>query len=164
MWTKSHASHASRARELDATDDRDRLGAADRRHGPAVAIAERSRRPAPQMPQDVVRRAAPLLGRDWGQSRQRGALVIATKTHVADHEYFGMSRQREIWLHRDAPGAIDPERPASGAAATPAAHSTVRARICSPAQPHRVRGDARDGRAAADLDAEALERGLGAAA
>src|SRR5512138_2903318 len=77
-----------------------------------------------------------------------------------------MARDREVGFHGDPPGAVErhPERPGEWSRGNPGGpQHRARADLLA-AEPHRVRGDARDGRAGAYLDADALERGLGTAA
>src|SRR5437879_6862214 len=86
------------------------------------------------------------------------------RSHVADGEGLGMARDREVRLNEHAPGAVElhPERPAErrrGHAGGP--EHRAGADLLA-AEPHGVRGHARDDGPGAHLDPDTPERALGA--
>ena len=73
------------------------------------------------------------LNRDLRDARQRPAILARQRREVTDHEDIGRARNRQVGLDltRPARSSGAPSAAPSGEAATPAAQSTVSARIDS---------------------------------
>ena len=143
---------------LNAAEVGDRRGAADGGHVAEIAIRERPQRLVLDRAQDVARRMRAHLDRHLRDARQRPAVGPVERRQVADHEDVRRAGNREVRqdLTRPARSSGTPSEAPSGDAATPAAQSTVAARIDSPpVDTRRATTSVTDG-LGPDFDAEPL--------
>ena len=123
----------------------------------------RGRRTAGRLPGEaaphVGRGRLPLLHRHRGEAGERVSVRLgsATESPMANASGCPGIERSGSTMTRPARSSGTPSERVSGEAATPAAHSTVRERICSPPSQTASGVTLRDGRAGAHLDAEAGE-------
>src|SRR5262249_16001653 len=58
-------------------------------------------------PENVSSRVPAHLDRNGGHSRERRPSLVAEDGEVADHEYLGVSWNREVWFHDDASRLVE---------------------------------------------------------
>ncbi len=79
----------------------------DGRERAFVPIPESQRLLTVDHREDVPRGMFALLDRDWSEAGQRLAFLVGKIRKVADNLHFRMSRNRQVFIHENATGAIN---------------------------------------------------------